>query len=420
MTTGTMQLERHTPDSLRATARRIMAAGEALRAMHFDDVVRGLAQATKQLQMPETMLGQEAAALLPGSTGLSPEMVRWGLHASLHRVTEASLFELGRSPTPPTNGAVLTRARLAVTVLSANVFTACVEPILCALLARVPLVVKASSRDDVFPRLLALALRDAHPALGDAFEVVTFPGGDTALEDALFAEADVVSVYGHDATIQSVRGRITATTVFVAHGTGMGALYVANSALGSASDAAHTAALIAEDVIAYDQRGCLSPHVVFAQGDAGVSPRDFAEILSRDGIAEAARRLPRGPLPTADAAAQMQWRGVAVTRGELFEGSTHAVSYEQQGPLRLSPGYRNISVIAVRDLDEVITRMQPLGAHWKALGMATHPTALREAHLKLPPPLCPRISPAGQMQSPPLDAISDGSSRWDGLIRWIA
>ena len=400
--------------ALRSAAARISTTGPALQALGSDRVASAIARAAAALSRSGSEVAEDARRALGESTGLSDEMVRWALETTLGPADEPALRALAEHLRAPLPWAVVARARLAVLVLAGNVFTAPFRAICLPLLSGVPVVAKASSRDDVFPRLLSAALRAVDAEVGRSFEVFTFPRGSTALLDALVSQADVVSAYGSDATLAELRGRLSATTTFVSHGHGVGVAYVPEAAL--QRDPGETAARIALDVAAYDQRGCLSPHAVFVDGGATRRARDFAAALS-EALGGLASRLPRGVLPVEMGAAQLQWRGVAAVRGELFEGDGWAVSFEGEGPLRLSPGYRNVSVLAC-DAAQLGRRLLPLGAHLKALGVAGDEHARRALAERLPAPLCPRVSDVGAMQSPPLDSLADGADPFTGLVRW--
>ncbi len=406
-------------DRIRAVAAEVGRTAATLRASGRDHVARTLARAAALLADPETPLGADARRLLPSATGLSAPMVDWALRTSLEPVTFDALSTLAHRLAPSDPRYVAAPPRLVAVVLSGNVFTASVRAVLVPLLLGAPLIAKASSREDLFPRLLARALEEADPGLARSFFVLTFPGGTVDLEDALFAQADVVSVYGHDATLAAVRGRLAGTTRFVPHGHGLGVVHVPAAALIDEDAARRVADAVALDVAAYDQRGCLSPHVVWVERGARIDARAFAALLSRSAFATLARRLPRGPLPTAAGAAQLQWRGVAAARGELFEGDGWAVSFEGEGPLRLSPGYRNVSVLEHDGVDDLAQRLLPLGVHLKSVGVAGDAAARRALADALPPPLAPRVCAAGTMQTPPLDALADGDLPAAGLLRLI-
>lgn len=407
-------------DRVRAIAVRTGETASSLRALGVDRVATALGDATAALLDGDADLGREARALLPDATGLSPPMIEWALRTTLAPLDRDALRTAARRAHPAVpDRFFVAPPRLTVVVLAGNVFTASVRGLFLPLLSGSPVVAKASSREDVFPRLLARAIAARDPDVGASIDVVTFPGGSVPLEDALFARADVVSAFGGDATLAAIRARLPATARFVAHGHGLGVAYVAASALGSTNDAEHAATAIALDVAAYDQRGCLSPHAVLVERGGAVDARTFARILSEHALARLARELPRGALPTSAGGAQVQWRGVAAARAELFEGDGWATSYEAGGALRISPGYRNVAVLDCDGAEDLASRLLSLGVHLKAIGVAGDLETRRRVALALPPPLAPRISPAGTMQTPPFDALADGEPPFTGLSRYV-
>ena len=141
-------------------------------------------------------------------------------------------------------------------------------------------------------------------------------------------------------------------------------------------------------------------------------------MLAEHGLRSLATTLPRGALPVEAGAAQVQWRGVAAARGELFEGDGFAASFEGKGTLRLSPGFRNVALLECASIDELCARIAPLGRHLKAIGVAGAREDLDRIARALPSPLAPRICAAGRMQTPPLDGRADGMPPWHGLVRW--
>jgi hypothetical protein len=116
-------------------------------------------------------------------------------------------------------------------------------------------------------------------------------------------------------------------------------------------------------------------------------------------------------------AAQLQWRGVATVRGELLEGDGFAVSYEGEGPLRLSPGYRNVLVLDASSAGAFAASLEPIGVHLKCVGVAGDRAQRELVARALPPPLAPRVCVAGYMQRPSLLALADGRLPWEGLFR---
>ena len=411
-----------TPEDVQEQAHRTAAQGPALRSLGLERRSQALARAAALLVDPNSSPGRRARADLPGSTGLSPEMVDWALRTTLDAITPASLQTLwstwdrppGLHPVPP---------RLTALVLAGNVFTAAVRPLLFALLAGSPVLCKAASRDDRFPRLVAEALAEVDPTLAAALGVLTFPGGTVHLEDPLLAASDAVMVYGSDATLRALRARVPPTARLLEHGHGTGAAHVPAHVLADPDRAAEAAHHLALDVAAYDQRGCLSPQAVWVEGGQGEAGRRFAGLI-QNSLDRWHRDLPKGPLPTDVAAAQSQWRGVLAATGDLFEGPGGAVAVAGnpalpvQGGPPWGPGWRNLLVLPCAGPADLVARLAPLGIHLKALGAGGTDDDRRRLALSLPPPLCPRLGPLGAMQTPPLDALDDGAPPFEGLLRW--
>src|SRR5208283_100464 len=101
--------------------------------------------------------------------------------------------------------------------------------------------VRPSRREPHFARALVERAGDPGLTLVEEVDPARLFGGE-------------VHVYGRDATIASVRGRVGERVRVRGHGAGMGiAIVSAQARLEAAADS------LAEDVVAFDQRGCLSP-----------------------------------------------------------------------------------------------------------------------------------------------------------------
>ena len=360
--------------------------------------------------------------MLALGSGLSEPMVEWALESALSPLTFEVLRELERSPRPPHAAAVRARpGRLCVVVLAGNVVTGAARAVGFPLLFGWPVLAKASSGDDTLPRLLEAALAESDPELGDAYRVVTYSAEQAALNTALFDQADAVAVYGSDRTVHDIRAQLGATVSFLPHGHGLGTAFIARAALTARETAQLAARGLALDVAAYDQRGCLSPHVAWVERGGLISPSHFAELVHAE-LSLLRTTLPRGVLPIAAAGAQLSWRGVGAMRGTLLEGDGFAVSFEDAGALRVSPGYRNLQVLALDSADQLPDKLAPLGVHLKCLGFAGAQANRRDELARLarslPSRVAPRVCSVGQMQRPPVQALHDGLAAWDGLLQW--
>ena len=385
---------------VRARAASVLEAGEALRASTLEERAHWLSQAARTLARQ----AEDGRGALSSTTGLSIPMVEWAARTTLDTMTEDAMRGLAQSAQKGTDQALDPIAMLSV-VLAGNVFTASVRGVVVPLLFGIPVLVKASSSETLFPAMLCDALRSADSRLGAAMDVVAFPGGD----------AEAASVYGSDETIGAIAARL-ASTPLIAHGHGVSVAYCGSHAVRGA----HLGDTISElslDICAYDQRGCLSPQLVLVEETPDLSAMDFAERLAKEGLEPLSRTLPRGPLPISVGAAQAQWRGIAEVEGTLFRGDTYAVSVRDPQPIRWSPAFRNITVAGVRSLDEALRAMQPIGSNLKCVGTDSASIPELQARLTGSPTLSAYACTTGTMQTPSLDAPADAHPIWHALFR---
>jgi hypothetical protein len=301
-------------------------------------------------------------------------------------------------------------------ILAGNVFTAGVPPIFLCLLHGSAVLVKASSDEDLFARLLLDTLRSTEPRLAEIFEVVSVAGTDDRLDEAL-RSSDRVIAYGSDVTISALRSRVPLHSELIGHGHGIGLGYVARTELTDRARAQGAARQLALDVGAYDQRGCLSPQTVFVESGGTVDPRAFTGLLHR-ALGQFERRMPRGGLPEAAAAFQMQWRGVAAATSELHDGGRFSTVFRSDGSSLGSCGWRNIEVVECEGAESFLERVTPFGIHLKAIGVGGD--AVRKSLVgQLPPPLCPRVTRLGRMQQPDPLGLADGVPSDSGILRWV-
>ncbi len=379
---------------------------KALRAAPLPRRIEWLAGSARRL-LHDCVQASEALA---EATGLSPQMVRWGATTTLETVDTNSLASLAADAYGSGGEPI---SSLSV-VLAGNVFTVAVRAAFVPLLLGIPVTVKASTRETLFPRMLREALLDEDAELGRAMELLVFRGGDVEQETALVGAAEVTSVYGSDATITDIERRHPEASL-IAHGHG-----VSVACCGPRScrpeTVAETARALALDVAAYDQRGCLSPQIAYvADGRGGDGALALTERLA-EALGRLTHELPRGPLPLEVGAAQSQWRGLAEVEGELWQGVDHATALRAPRPIRWSPGYRNVTVSPVGSIAQAIDEMVTLGASLKCIGV--DPESLRDVQQGIGKTGSSAYTcMLGTMQTPRLDAPADGKPVWHGLLR---
>jgi hypothetical protein len=340
------------------------------------------------------------------TTRLDPRMIDWGLTTTLKTLDPNVLRAL--SHTRFSSSRCLPSAhRLVAVVLSGNLFSSALRALYLPLLAGANVIAKASSHDDALPRALKRALDRIDPAIGERLEIVNFHRDDHDATRALLAHADAVSVYGDDDTLRAIAEQCRPETRFIAHGHGLAAAHVGRDALTTLARARDAADRLALDIAAYDQRGCLSPHVVLVEPGAAIDPAMFAALLARESLPLMAALLPIGEADAHERAAQLQWQAVAAARGELFADTTHSVSFEGEQTIRPSPGGRLIGVYSCASLAHAL---EPFRRHLKCVGTSDR---------RLPPSAAGRdvaICRLGAMQTPSFDDFADGRPPLDGLF----
>src|SRR5208283_5268838 len=154
-----------------------------------------------------------------------------------------------------------------VHIAAGNVPNPALMSIVLGLLTRSAQFVKCASGAAFLPRLFAHSLYEADRKLAACLEIGQWKGGHHALESALFAEADCVIATGSDEMLAAVRHRIPAGARFLGYGLRVSFGYITDEAfLEAAREVAERAAA---DVSAWNQLGCLSPHVMYIEGSGG-------------------------------------------------------------------------------------------------------------------------------------------------------
>ena len=332
----------------------------------------------RRLQQAACAAIGERATLVPAiveSTGLSTEGVELALSRHLEiESTDADLVKLVERA-----GDV---SRVAV-VLSANVFVGALRALALARAASTDVVVRPSRRDPAFARALV------HAAIA---------GGVTGLRldeslDVASVEDGEIHVYGRDDTIAEVRAK--ARVRVRGHGSGMGVVWISRDA-----DLEQAAGGLADDVVAFDQRGCLSPRIAFVHGDEARA-LELADALHAE-LERRAVTVPRGDVPVDERAAAGRYVATMTYACRALVGLQHGIGVAPPGtPLVLPPPYRHVHVAACETLEAAAQLLAPL-----AKGVVTVGSDDASAARVLAPRWA-RLASIGAMQRPPLDGPVD-------------
>ena len=348
--------------------------------------ILALIDATRRLVRPcasDTLVSAMAA-----ESGLSMEGVRHALDALLE--VDRAERELDLLLTHPH----LARAdRPAVGVLlCAHVVTAPLRAIAWALALSPCVRIRASRRASTFVRALA----DAAPSLIS----LELPG-DSPLDDLrrlvdALPSGSALHVYGGAGAIDAARSLVSARAdlELEPHGPGFGVIVATPSELIACADA------IALDVVAFDQRGCLSPRAAIVVGEGHRAASALHAALATLDV-----RIPRGRL-----SAEVRVEVALAIEAARFAGTAHVggghavLELAESTSLAIGPAARVLPLLEVNDLESALARIEPFS--WQITQIAC--SEAWRAQLGAIAPTCA----LGAMQTPPFDGPVDRRSAW--------
>lgn len=392
-----------TPDPREIVA-RLRDGGDRLRMLSVDERAAALAAAAAKWSDRRHPARARTEELMTPTSRYSPPVIAAGLDRLFAAVTkEALLAWWARVPEESRTGPAL-----AAIVPAGNIPGVALFPMMAALLAGTPVVVKVS-RDE--PHLLPRFVTDLEalsPVPGAAVAAVEWTGGDESMESTLLGDAGRILAFGRDATLETLArrfpGRVTG------YGAGLSIAVVSRERAGSA-EAARGLAL---DMAVWDQHGCLSPRGAVVEGDLSAAVR-FGEMLA-DALEETERTLPRGRLDL-DAAARIRtMRAVYLARSvangahlwKPARGLAWTVAAGYGETLDLAGLDRTIVVHAVPRLEALPEILAPIRATLQAAGLAVPEARRKEIENLLIAAGFGYVTPLGTMQAPPVDWRNKG------------
>ena len=446
------------PSQMAALALRIRGASQAhLKTMSVSDIVRVLDRATARLLDSTDIYRQTLERLLPQATGFDAEMVRLNLNSFLQtfRALQLQRFVAEDFANPKILDEFQPRTKggwskafgpdLLLHVWAGNVPALSMWSWVSGLLVKAGAIGKVSSAEPIFASLYARLLVEVEPRWADCFAVVWWPSGQASAapsaEQHAFALADVVLAYGGNAALAAMQAHVPVTTRFLAHGHKLSFGMVSAAAL-SASKGPKLAQQAALDVARYDQQGCYSPHVFYVQRSGHISPQEFSEHLA-GALAALQHKLPQRVLSIEEAAQVGAWRAAQelavhklaankLATNELTsmddttlplpasQAAWGSVLYADRA-LPLSPGplNRNVWVVAVDSLDEVMALVAPQRDFLQTAGLAAAPEELMHLAERLGQVGVTRICALGAMTSPEAGWHHDGRFSLLDLVRMV-
>jgi Acyl-CoA reductase (LuxC) len=407
-----------------------------------ESLVKTLSRVADAWLEPDNSFRKHALELGPAKTGFSRETLARGLDNFFSQLTRDNFQALlvqefgdtkrfdAFTATPVEQKqnrlAIINAPEFQVHITAGNIPNPALLSIILGLLMRSAQFVKCASGSSFLPRLFAHSIYEADPKLGACLEIAEWRGGNPALENVLFAEADCVTATGNDETLAAIRTQLPVKTRFLGYGHRLSFGFVAGEDL-FGSSAKKIVARAADDVVAWNQLGCLSPHVIYVQLGGEVAPEQFAEMLANE-LEKREQTEPRGELSPEGAATIASRRGIYEVRAAHSPETTRhwcskdstawTVVYEADARFQMSCLNRFVYIKAVADLTTVLQGADDIRGKVSTVGIAVPEDKAPEIAIQLARWGATRICPLGQMQKPPLTWRHDGRPTLGDLITW--
>lgn len=273
--------------------------------------------------------------------------------------------------------AIATAPELQAHVAAGNLPIPALMSIVLGVLVRSAQFVKCATGSTLITRLFAHSLYDADAKLGACLEVAEWPGKAEHLTNALFAEADCITATGSDEMLTALRERLPDRIRFLGYGHRVSFAFVSAHALAGLS-AHKVVERAATDVSAWNQLGCLSPHVIYVESGGKLAADQFAEALASEMERREAAE-PRGTLSVDEAADIRSRRALYEIRSVHSPDTRHwcsqnstawTVVYEADPRFQLSCLNRFIYVKPAKDLTEALQSADSFKGKVSTVGLA--------------------------------------------------
>jgi len=272
--------------------------------------------------------------------------------------------------------------RVITHIFSGNVPNPSIVSFVLGMLVKSKNVGKVSSKDKGFLDIYLDSLKMVDCGLASGNSLLK-ANNKKALERSIQA-SDLVVVYGDDRTLSEVRKMIPSKTRFIGYGhrVSFGICLKETLTKRNLSKLARNAAT---DIWMMDQRGCLSPAVIYLETGGEVSPLLFSQHVTKH-LSRYGRWL------------------------TLYDDAVSDFPKICEGKV--------IHFQAFNDIEKVYKKLKPIRLSLQSVALEGNSVRRQGAALRLAQLGINRICRAGQMQNPPITWHHDGMPNLASWVRW--
>ena len=404
-----------------------------------ESVIHVLASVAKDWLEAEFPFRKRVLEEGPKEMGFSPETLGRGMDGLFRQITKENLEalvvqeigslrrldEMVPEEGPEERASLVRGPELLVQITGGVLPNPTITSMILGMLAKSAQFFKCASGTAFLPRMFAHSIYMVEPKLGACLELAEWKGGNQGLEQALLAEAGCVTATGSDETLSAIRRQVPAAVRFLGYGHRLSFAFIAQEMLAKIN-LRKVASAVAEDVVAWNQLGCLSPHVVYVESGGAIGAHDFAAQLAQE-LKEREEHEPRGPLEAEEAGAistrrmfyQVRASHDEGTRIWMSEESTDwTVIFEEDPQFQSSCLNRFVYVKAVAGLDQLLEAVAPITGKVSTVGISAPINRGQEIATRFARWGVTRVCPVGTMQEPPLRWRHDGRPSLGDLVTW--
>ncbi|MBI3890970.1 MAG: CoF synthetase [Candidatus Wallbacteria bacterium] len=314
-------------------------------------------------------------------------------------------------------------------VSAGNVFLGAVDSLVMGLVTKNVNLMKLSRADPYFPLAFvrSLAEHDPRGVVTGSIGILSWKGGDTAVEAVLKQGVDTIMVWGGEEAVRSYRSGLGLGTHLVEYGPKLsGAILTWRGLAGAGARAA--ARGLARDLAMWDQSACSSPQTVYVQDGAGPGSgaARFLPLLL-EALQRVSRQLPPGRMTVDEKVEVRKSRELArfeEAQGEsaLYEsprGLAWTVIHERRPGFVLSPLGRTLFVKSVSDLEGAIADFEAVGPYLQCVAVQASPEELGPLTLRLAGAGGSRFCAPGSMPDVLAGSPHDGRHPLAELVRKV-